>query len=93
MMGYLEYIANLQTDKFLEVGEIPIYDESVESNDPILTIDVEQIGDRKSSLILYPQPKGKKYVPGVLNQEQYVLFQPAILENIKAKISDFELRE
>jgi hypothetical protein len=93
MMGYLEYIAYLQTDKYLKEGEIPIYDRMIESGEPIMTIDVEQIGNRKSTLILYPRPEGKQYIPGVLNHEQLVLFQPAALENMKARISDFELME
>lgn len=93
MMGYLEYIAYLQTDKYLNKGEIPIYDQMVETGEPIMSIDVEQIGNRKSSLILYPMPEGKQYIPGVLNHEQLVLFQPVALENMKARISDFELME
>ncbi|NNF32552.1 MAG: hypothetical protein HKN68_00475 [Saprospiraceae bacterium] len=93
MMGYLEYIAYLQTDKFLKDGEIPIYDQMVEAGESILTIDVEQIGNRKSSLVLYAQPEGKQYFPGVLNQQQLVLFESSALENMKAVLSDFELVE
>ena len=93
MMGYLEFIAYLQTDKYLLPDEIVVYDQSILSNEPLLSIDVEKIGDRKSSLRLFPIPDGKKYYPGLLNQEQIVLFQSTVVENMQASPSDFELTE
>jgi len=93
MMEYLESIANLQTDKYLHPGEIPVYNQIIETSDPEVVISVEQIGDRKSSLFLYPRPEGKQYYPGVLNNDQLLLFQPQILQNILARSADFELEE
>ena len=93
MMGYLENIAYLQTDKYLEPGEIPVYEQVVSDSEPTVVIKVEQIGNRMSSLQFYPQPDGKLYIPAVLNDNQLVLFQPSILESILLKPSDFELRD
>lgn len=93
MMDYLESIAYLQTDKYLLKDEIPVYDQSIDGGDPVLTIDVEQIGNRSSSLQIYPKPEGKDYLPGLLNNGQRVLFQPAVLEAIHASASDFETQE
>lgn len=93
MMNYLENIAYLQTNKYLLPGEISVYDETVSTNSPLVIVEVEQIGNRFSSLKLYPQPTGKQYMPGLLNEEQLVLFQPDILDNILLKRSDFERKE
>jgi len=90
MMDYLENIAFLQTNKFLRPGEIPVYDEAVSVSSPVVFVEVEQIGNRFFSLGLYPQPEGKQYIPGILNNEQLVLFPPDILKSILLKRSDFE---
>ena len=93
MMGYLENLAYLQTNKYLEKGEIEVYDQVTTTEAPLAVIEVEQIGNRFASLKLFPQPEGKQYIPGILNEKQLLLFKPDILESILLKQSDFERRE
>lgn len=90
MMSYLEEVAFLQTDKYLEPGEIEAYEEIIRADNPIASLQVEQIGDRHSSLLLFERPKQKQYIPGLLNNQQMLLFQPTLLENLKKTPKDFE---
>ena len=93
MMNYLEGVAFIQTEKYLNPGEIDAYESIIRAGKPTASLQVEQIGDRRFSLLLFDRPEQKQYIPGLLNNQQMLLFQPTLLEDLNKSPKDFEREE
>lgn len=93
MFNYLETVGYLQTVKYLEKDELPDYQNEIDAGAPLLTMTIEQIGDRISVLNLYKQPDNRQYLPAALNGIDRMLLDPQVLAQLQKKISYFELKE
>ena len=72
VMDYLQFVANLQAERFLEEDEKVAFSSHL-NEIPYATIKFEEIGNRHNSLALYPFTQENKYVFGILNNRQAIL--------------------
>jgi hypothetical protein len=71
--NYLDAVSLLMADAFINKDDLKTYD-SVLARGPSVIIDITDVADRHYKLAVFPPAKDKS-VPGVMGEDQYVVFK------------------
>lgn len=89
VMNYLDMMTYILADKYLNRGELPVYD-SLAASPPYATLQVEKMGkNQPETIVFYPLLDQDRYILGKVNGDQLALFEYNRIKGLFATKKEF----